>query len=180
MNSKDIKFVSLNSKIIRWFWRLIWFFLFKPTPRNFHFWRCFLVKVFGAKLGKGVHLYPTVQIWAPWNLEMGDFSCLGDNVDCYSVDKILIGKNTTISQYTFLCTASHDYHYSSMPLVSSPIIIGDNVWIAADVFVAPGVNILDCAVITARSTVLSDISSLSIYSGNPATFSKKRKFINDK
>jgi putative colanic acid biosynthesis acetyltransferase WcaF len=175
-----VKSLSFRNKFFRVLWQLTWFFLCKYSPRTFHFFRVNVLRLFGAKIGNNVHVYSSSRIWAPWNLEMGNSSCLADNVDCYCVDKIKIGANTTISQYTFLCTASHDYRYSSMPLITLPIIIGDNVWIAADVFVAPGVKISNGAVITARSNLISDVSPFSIFSGNPATFVKKREFINDK
>jgi putative colanic acid biosynthesis acetyltransferase WcaF len=180
MRKKRYNYISFNSKLARFLWQIIWLILYRPTPRNFHIWRCLLLRVFGAKLGKSVHAYPSARIWAPWNLEIGDHSCLSENVDCYCVDKVIIGANSTISQYSFLCTASHDYRYSSMPLIISPVTIGDNVWVASDVFVAPGINISDGAVITARSSVFSDVKAWSIFSGNPASYVKKRIFINDK
>ncbi len=69
---------------------------------------------------------------------MGDRSCLADGVDCYCVAKITIGANTTVSQYSYLCTASHDYTDPAMPLLAAPIVIGENAWITADVFVGRG------------------------------------------
>ena len=183
MNKKP-KFINKRltfyNKFLRFIWQLVWFFLCKYSPRTFHSLRINILRLFGAKIGNNVHVYPSSRIWAPWNLEMGNSSCLADNVDCYCVEKIKIGANTTISQYTFLCTASHDYRYSSMPLITLPIIIGDNVWIAADVFVAPGVKISSGVVVTARSNLVSDAPPFSIFSGNPAIFVKKREFINDK
>jgi len=168
---------SLHSKIYRVLWKAVWLFLFRPTPRSFHAWRCLLLRAFGAELGEAVHPYPSARIWAPWNLEMGDHSCLSEDVDCYCVDKIRIGAHATVSQYSFLCTASHDYKYPAMPLVTAPITIGERAWIAADVFVAPGVTIGDGAVVTARSSVFSDIESWTVAAGNPATWVKKRKFL---
>jgi putative colanic acid biosynthesis acetyltransferase WcaF len=123
-----------------------------------------------------VHPYPSARIWAPWNLTMGDYSCLSHNVDCYCVDKIRIGAHSTVSQYSFLCSASHDYSRASMPLVTAPIVIGEGVWITADVFVGPGVCIGDGAVITARSSVFCDIPSWSVARGNPAVVFKERQF----
>lgn len=99
---------------------------------------------------------------------MDDHSCLSEWVDCYCVDKIRIGAHTTVSQYSFLCTASHDYESPGMPLVSAPITLGDRVWITADVFVGPGVTIGDGAVVTARSSVFSDIPAWMVARGNPA------------
>jgi putative colanic acid biosynthesis acetyltransferase WcaF len=167
--------LSVRLKLIRALWQFVWIFLYRPTPRPFHIWRSILLRCFGAKLGKGVHPYPSARIWAPWNLEMGDQSCLSEQVDCYCVDKIRIGANTTVSQYSFLCTASHDYAQVAMPLVTAPIEIGANVWITADVFVGPGVRIGDGSVITARSSVFSDIPSWVVAKGNPAVPIKNRE-----
>lgn len=160
--------LSAANKVGRALWQVVWLVLYRPTPRIFHPWRCLLLRLFGARLGKAVHPYPSARIWAPWNLEMDDHSCLSEWVDCYCVDKIRIGAHTTVSQYSFLCTASHDYESPGMPLVSAPIALGDRVWITADVFVGPGVTIGDGAVVTARSSVFSDIPAWMVARGNPA------------
>jgi putative colanic acid biosynthesis acetyltransferase WcaF len=107
---------------------------------------------------------------------MGDHACLSERVDCYCVDKIRIGAHSTVSQYSFLCTASHDYKKHGMPLVSAPIMIGARVWITADVFVGPGVTIGDGAVVTARSSVFSDIPPWMVARGNPAVPVRPREF----
>ena len=106
---------------------------------------------------------------------MGDHSCLGENTDCYCVDRICIGAHSTVSQYSFLCTASHDHTNSAMPLITAPIVIGERVWVAADVFVGPGVAIGDGAVIGARSSVYRNIEPWTVVAGNPATVIKKRE-----
>ena len=105
---------------------------------------------------------------------MGDDSCLSDDVDCYCVAKVTIGANATVSQYSYLCTASHDYTDSAMPLVVAPIIIGQKAWITADVFVGPGVTIGEVAVVTARSSVFSDIAPWMLARGNPAVAVRPR------
>jgi len=168
------KTLTLSNKVIRSLWRFVWLLFYRPTPRIFHWWRCNLLRLFGAKIGKSVHPYPSSQIWAPWNLEMGDSSCLSEGVDCYCVDKIFIGSHTTVSQYSFLCTASHDYTQKDMPLVTAPIIIGNRVWITADVFVGPGVTIGDGVVVSARSSVFGDIPPWTVARGNPAIPFKSR------
>lgn len=169
--------ISLRNKVGRAVWKVVWLLLFRPTPRSFQAWRCLLLRAFGAKLSKAVHPYPSARIWAPWNLEMGDHSCLSEHVDCYSVDRITIGAHATISQYSFLCTASHDYRDPAMPLVTAPITIGENAWVAADVFVAPGVTIGEGAVVTARSSVFSDIDPWTVAAGNPAKPVKTRELL---
>lgn len=168
--------VSTGNRIARNLWHIVWLLLFRPTPRFLHPWRCFLLRLFGAKLGKAVHPYPSARIWAPWNLEMDDHACLSEEVDCYCVDKIRIGANSTVSMYSFLCSASRDYTRHGMPLVTAPITIGSRVWIAADVFVGPGVRIGDGAMITARSSVFGDIAEWTVAKGNPAVAVKTRRF----
>jgi len=105
---------------------------------------------------------------------MGDHSCLSEYVDCYCVDKIRIAAHATVSQYSFLCTASHDYTDPAMPLVIAPISIGEQAWITSDVFVAPGVTIGEGAVVLARSSVFRNIDPWVVVGGNPAKFIKPR------
>jgi putative colanic acid biosynthesis acetyltransferase WcaF len=98
----QIQHLTLGNKMARAVWQVVWLTLYRPTPRLFHGWRCMLLRLFGAKLGKQVHPYPSARIWAPWNLEMGDHACLSEGVDCYCVASIRIGAHSTISQYSFL------------------------------------------------------------------------------
>lgn len=106
---------------------------------------------------------------------MGDFSCLGDHVDCYCVGKINIGAHAMISQYSFLCSASHDISDSRMGLVTKSIDIGDGAWICADVYVGPGVKVSEGAVASARSVVVNDVGPWIIVAGNPAREVGKRE-----
>ena len=168
--------LSKANKLARALWKIVWLLLFRPTPRPMHAWRCLLLRLFGAHIGKEVRVYQSARIWAPWNLVMSDNSCLGDFVDCYCVDQIRIGAYSTVSQYSFLCTASHDYTLPTMPLVTAPITIGERAWITADVFVGPGVRIGDGVVVTARSSVFADLPPWMVASGNPAAPIKLRRF----
>lgn len=149
-------------------WGIVYALLFRPSPRPLHAWRCLLLKLFGAKLGRGVRVYNSARIWAPWNLVMGDFSVLGDRVDCYAVDRIEIGAHSIVSQYSFLCTATHDPHQPSFPLITAPIIIGAGCWVAADVFVGPGVTVGEGAVVGARASVFKSVEAWMVVGGNPA------------
>ena len=166
--------LSTANKVARGVWNLVWLLLFRPTPRPMHAWRCLLLRLFGAKLGKAVHPYPSARIWAPWNLEMGDHSCLSENVDCYCVERVKIGAHSTVSQYSFLCAASHDYTSLEMPMIAAPITIGEHAWVTADVFVGPGVTIGDGAVVFARSSVFKDVAPWTVVAGSPAKFVKPR------
>jgi len=165
---------SLRNQLGRVAWNLVWTFLYRPTPRLLHGWRRFLLRRFGAKIGRGVHPYPAATIWAPWNLEMGDYSCLSQNVDCYCVAKIKIGAHATVSQYSFLCTASHDVENPHMPLITAPITIAHGAWIAADVFIGPGVTVGEGAVVGARATVFRAVEPWTVVGGNPARVIKQR------
>lgn len=158
----------LSNRLMRVLWRAVWIVAYRPSPRWFHAWRRFLLRSFGAKIDHGAFPYPSVRIWAPWNLEMREGSCLGPDVDCYCVDKVVLGEWATVSQYSFLCTATHDYRNPRMPLVTGPITIGDRAWVAADVFVGHGVTIGEGAVVGARSCVYRDVASWTVVGGNPA------------
>lgn len=106
---------------------------------------------------------------------MGENSCLAYDVDCYSVDKVRIGANATVSQYSYLCTASHDATDIEMPLITAPIVIEDMAWIAADSYIGPGVTIGQGALVGARSSVFRNVDPWSIVGGNPAKFIKRRE-----
>ena len=166
---------SFANKIGRVLWRTVWFVVFRPSPKPMYFWRRWLLRRFGAKIGKGAVICSSCRVWAPWNLEMGVRSCLSYYVDCYCVAPIRIGDYATVSQYSFLCSASHDFEDPDMPVVSSPIRIRNRAWVCADVFVGPGVTIGEGAVIGARSTVVKNIPPWTIAVGNPCKPIKQRK-----
>lgn len=105
---------------------------------------------------------------------MGEHSCLAPFVDCYNVAKVTLGDYCTVSQYSYLCAATHDYTQLSMPLVPKPIRLGRRVWIAADVFVGPGVTVGDGAVVGARSSVFREVPSWTVVAGSSAKPLKPR------
>lgn len=184
MDTFKVEISQYNSKfnLRNKLYRIIWYFgnlvLFRPFGLNcFNRWRNNVLRIFGAKIGKGSIVYSNVKIWAPWNLELGDFSCLGQYVDCYNQGFIKIGSNTTISQKTYLCASSHDISDSKHSLVLKPITINNQVWVAADAFIGPGTNIGEGAVVSARAAVFKDVAPWTVVSGNPAQFLKHRKII---
>ncbi len=167
---------SLKNKIGRLLWNLTFLILFRPfASRIFKKWRVLILKCFGAKLEWSSHVYASVKIWAPWNLEIGAYSSLGPKVDCYNQGKIIIGENTVISQKTYLCASSHDYNLKDFPLVLKPILIGSGIWIAAEAFIGPSVIIGNNAVVAARAVVVKNVDANTIVGGNPAKFIKTRK-----
>jgi putative colanic acid biosynthesis acetyltransferase WcaF len=136
-----------------------------------------LLRAFGARIGQGAVIHPSVRIWAPWNLSMERFACLAPDVDCYSVAPIRLGEHATVSQYSYLCGASHDYTRLDLPLTPSPISIGAHAWVCADVFIGPGVTVGEGAVVGARSSVYRDVEPWTVAAGNPARFLKPRKLV---
>jgi putative colanic acid biosynthesis acetyltransferase WcaF len=167
--------LTWRNKLGRALWGIVWLFLFRLSPRPCFGWRRWLLRCFGARLGTGVHVYPSCRVWAPWNLEMGDHSCLSFDVDCYCVNRIRIGAHATVSQYSYLCTASHDIQDPHMRLVTAPIDIGEGAWVCAGVFVAPGVVLGQGAVAAARAVVVKDVEPWTVVGGNPAQFIRMRE-----
>jgi putative colanic acid biosynthesis acetyltransferase WcaF len=164
----------LKNLIGRAVWTAVYRLLFRTSPRPLRKWRNFLLRLFGAQIHPTAVVYPKAIIWAPWNLTMEPYSCLADDVDCYCVARITIGHNSIVSQYSYLCGASHDYRISDLPLTPAPIVIGSQVWVAADVFVGPGVTIGEGTVVGARSTVLHDLPPWKVCVGSPAKPIKDR------
>lgn len=166
---------STAAKLRRFAWEVVWLLAFRHTPRwALHGWRRQLLRWFGADIGEGCRIAPSCRVWAPWNLAMGEFSALGDGVDCYSMGRITLGSKVAVSQRTFLCAGSHDVRSLSRPLITGPIVIEDHVWIAAECFVHPDVVIREGAVIGARSVVLKEMPAWSVCAGNPCRKIKDR------
>ena len=137
--------------------------------------RQLLLRAFGARIGRESLICRGVSVYAPWNLSIGEMVCVGPHVELYSKDKIQIGSGVVISQDAYLCTASHDISSVTMNLLTKPILIEDNVWIAAKATVLLGVRIGEGSVVGASAVVAKDIEAWSIAVGNPARIVGVRK-----
>jgi putative colanic acid biosynthesis acetyltransferase WcaF len=157
-----------RSKIYVQIWWLVQLLLFRPSPQVCYGWRNYLLRLFGAKIGKGVLVRPTVTVTYPWKLEIGDYSWIGDDAVLYTLDRIRIGSNSVVSQRSYLCTGMHDYTRPTFDLQTSPITVEDEVWIASDTFVMPGITIRHASVVAARSLVTRDTSPAMVHVGSPA------------
>jgi putative colanic acid biosynthesis acetyltransferase WcaF len=166
---------SFANKFARTAWGIVWLFLFRPTPKLLHKWRVFLLSIFGAKISRGVKVFPTVRVWAPWNLTIDEFATLSSGVDCYCVARVSIGSYATVSQESFLCTATHDVSDPNMRLLSLPITVEDQAWVCARAFVGPGVKVGRGAVVGAMAVVTKDVPSWTVVAGNPAREIGKRE-----
>lgn len=165
---------SLRHRLGRAAWGLTYAVLFRPSPRPLHGWRRALLRLFGAELAPSAKVYPRARVWAPWNLCMHRHACIADDVDCYCVERIEIGACATVSQYTYLCGATHDYTDPHMKLLPKPIVIGPRAWVCADVFIGPGVSVGEGAVVGARSTVFRDVDPWSVVVGSPPRYIRER------
>ncbi len=166
--------LTLKNKTGRFLWNITYWLIFRPfSLKIFNRWRILVLKCFGAKIKGNVLVFSSVKIWAPWNLEIHE-GCISAHTIIYNVDKVKIGRSAVISQFSHLCTASHDISSKLHPLITSPIIVEDQAWVAADTFIGPGVTIGQGAVVGARAVVCKNIEPWTVVGGNPAKFIKKR------
>lgn len=165
---------SLRNRLARVAWGVVAGTVFRLSPKPVHAWRSFLLRCFGAKVGRGVHVYPGVKIWAPWNLELADECGIANGAILYSQGKITVGRRAVISQGAHLVTGTHDYTQAGFPLVTSPIRIGEHAWVAAEAFIHPGVTVHDGCVIGARSVVTRDMPAWTVCAGHPCQQLKPR------
>ena len=157
-----------KSKLTVQLWWIVQATLFACSPQFLYGWRRFLLRSFGANIGKGVIIRPTARITYPWKLTIGDYSWIGDDVVLYTLGEIEIGAHAVISQKGYICTGTHDYKSPDFRIYAQKITIGEKCWLATDTYVAPGVTIGEGTVVGARSSVFKDLPSGKICIGNPA------------
>jgi putative colanic acid biosynthesis acetyltransferase WcaF len=151
--------------------RVLWMLvqpLFRFSPRPAFGWRRWLLRRLGAQVGRQVHIYPSARIYYPWMLTIGDDSAIGEDALIYNLGRVTIGRRATISHRAHLCAGTHDYRDATLPLLRPPIAVGDDTWICADAFIAPGVTIGNGAVVGARAAVFKDVEPWTVVGGNPA------------
>lgn len=161
--------------------RIAWNLLGQPwlliLPRPLHRLNSYILRLFGARLGKKCLVMPGVRVLMPWNLVVGDYCAIGRKAEIYNFANVTIGDMAVISQYVFLCTGTHDFTNSGMPLTYKPIVIGAQSWVAAGAFIGPGVAVGEGAVVGARSTVAKDIPPWTVVAGSPARILKSRQVL---
>ena len=166
---------SLASRVHRLAWMAAHTILIRPFALPlFSKWRNLIFRAFGAEIGANSKICASAEIWAPWNLKMGQHTCIGPHTVIYNPGIIELGNKVTISQYTYLCTATHDYQTKKNTLYAKPIKVDDYAWVAARAFVGPGVNIGEGAVVGATSSVYKDVAPWTVVGGNPAKYIKDR------
>ncbi len=160
---------SLANRVERAIFAVVWRLLGWIIPPPFGWgWRKFLLRLFGAQLGKGARVYPSARIWLPRNLVMKPWSSIGPGVQCYNQARISLGEGSIVSQRAFLCSGDHDHRDPAHQLVTRPIVIEAGAWVAAEAFVGPGVTIGKGAILGARGCAMKDIPAGTVWAGNPA------------
>lgn len=133
-----------------------------------------LLRVFGARIGKGAVIKPRVTIKSPWKLEIGDHVWIGEQVWIDNLDQVVIGSHVCISQGALLLCGNHDYSKATFDLMTGSITLEDGVWIGAKSIVAPGVTCQSHSVLSVGSVATSDLEAFTIYQGCPAQAKKPR------
>ncbi|WP_461508707.1 LbetaH domain-containing protein [Rhodopirellula baltica] len=165
-NRSSVKYRK-KELVLRVFW-MLGSLVFRCSPRPAFQFRRVILRMFGANIGKDVHIYPSASIYYPWNLVIGNESAIGEHALIYNLGKVRIGNRVTISQRAHLCGGSHDHSNPTMPLLRTPINVDDDAWVCADAFIGPGVHLKRGAIAGARAVVTKDVSCWKIVAGNPA------------
>lgn len=159
--------------------RTFWYFtnvLFFLNPWNpFSSLKVFLLRLYGAKIGKAVIIKPAVNIKYPWFLKIGNHVWLGENVWIDNLANIKIGNNVSISQGAMLLCGNHNYKKPSFDLIIGEIILEDGVWIGAKSIVTPGITCKTHSILSANSLATKDLEEYTVYQGNPAVKIRKRE-----
>lgn len=166
---------SLRHRLSRAVWIVCWTLLGAWTPPPLHGWRCAILRLFGARVGRGVRVYGSAKIWYPPYLTLDDGAVIGWKTEIYCPAPIHLGRNAIVSQYAHLVAATHDVDEPDFPLVARPIEIGPDAWVAARAIVGPGVSLGTGAVLGAGGVAFSDIPDWAIHIGNPARFLRMRQ-----
>lgn len=181
--SSKVKLSNFNSSVgldrgaskvkeVLWFViKILFFQTTLPFPSAF---KASLLRLMGARVGRGLVIKPRVNIHFPWKLYIGNDVWIGEEVYILNFERVIIGSNVCISQRSFLCGGNHDFRKPSMPYRNGPIILRDGTWVGACSFIGPNVTVGVDSVITVGSTVLENLEEDGIYKGQPARFVKRR------
>lgn len=148
--------------------------LFCFSPRPMFGWRRVLLRLFGAKVGKDAHVYPSARIYMPWNLTLGEQASIGEWALIYNLGPVSIGNRATVSHRAHLCAGTHDYENPTLPLLRPGIEVGDEAWVCTDAYVGPDRKVGEGAVVGAAAVVVKDVPPWKVVVGNPARVIKER------
>lgn len=155
---------SLLTRLLWYFVNLIFFKSFFPIYSV----KCFLLRLFGARLGKNVTIKPHVSIKYPWKLLIGDNVWIGEEVWIDNLALVTLGNNSCISQGAMILCGNHNYKLSSFDLVVGEVTIDEGAWVGAKATVCPGVKMGNHSLLTVGSVATANLEEYWIYQGNPA------------
>lgn len=138
-------------------------------------WKRLLLRLFGARIGRGVVIRPRVKIKSPWRLAVGDYSWIGERVWLDSLAAITLGRDVCLSQGAMIETGNHDWSDPRFGLVVGPVAVEDGAWVAVRALVLPGARLASHSVLTAGSVLAGDTEPFGIYTGVPAVWVKERR-----
>lgn len=168
--------LSLTNKLARAAWMAFAVVFYRPFAGPvFRNYRSFILRLWGAKIGKRCAIAAGAKIWAPWNLTLGDYVAVANGAELYAVAPIVMGSHITISQDAYICTASHDISTRLKPLVYKPIRVDSYAWVCARAVILPGVTVGEGAVVACASVVAKNVEPWTVVGGNPAKFIKHRE-----
>lgn len=167
----------LKEAIIVRLWECVWFLLLRWTPKKLNWLRLLSLRVFGAKIYGKPFIFPSAKIYAPFNLEVYDHACIGPLVNVYNLGKVILRRNSVVSQETMLCGGTHDLSSPILPLLVGDIELGEEVFVGARALILPGISIGDGGVVGAGAVVTKDVAPWAVVGGNPAKFIKKRELM---
>lgn len=159
---------SVRQRIAMLLWDCVWALLCAWTPKPANPWRLLVLRAFGATIIGKPFVHQRARIQIPWNLTLRHRAALGDRANCYTLGRIDIGEGATIAQEAYLCTGTHDFASAAMNLLTGPITVEPNVFVAARAFVMPGLTLGANAVVGACAVVTKDVAPGTIVAGNPA------------
>lgn len=163
-----------RSAVVVQLWWIIQATLFSLSPQVCFGWRVFLLRLFGARIGHGVRIRASARITYPWKLVVGDYVWIGDETTIYNLGDVTIGSHVALAHNVFICTGFHRTDVRTFDIGEMPVVVENEVWVASDVFVAPGVTLKRGCVVGARSTVLEDMPCGAVCVGTPCKPIKQR------
>jgi putative colanic acid biosynthesis acetyltransferase WcaF len=175
LNKYNNDWFNPGSKIKIFLWMIISTILFRiHLPLLPSSIKAKILKLFGAKIGDGVVIKPSVNIKYPWNLKIGNYSWLGENVWIDNLGYVTIGNNCCLSQGCFILTGNHDFKSSNFDLIVLDVVLEDESWVGAKSVICPGVKMGHGSILTVGSVASKNLSDFGVYKGNPAIKIKER------
>jgi putative colanic acid biosynthesis acetyltransferase WcaF len=156
----------------------LWHFVGAPILRSnclpFSTIKCWILRVFGASVGRDVYIKPGVRVKFPWYLTIGDHCWIGEDTWIDNLAQVSVGSHVCVSQGAYLCTGNHDWRTPNMKLFRRPIKLQNGCWVGARATVCPGIEIGVGAILTVGSVATKNIPPYEIWVGNPARYARDR------